>query len=54
MISDWMDSRGVYQLAEQSAREHVEAAHAALDRLPDSESRDLLRTVAEFVIDRKL
>ena len=54
MISDWMDSRGVYQLAEQSARQHVEAAHAALDRLPDSQSRDLLRTVAEFVIDRKL
>jgi len=54
MISDWMATRGSYEQAEQRALEHLQKALAALALLPESSERDLLETVAHYVIRREL
>lgn len=53
MFADWMDRRGAFAEAEGMAREHVDAALRALDALPDTPERELLRTVAEYVVRRE-
>ncbi len=53
MFADWMNRRGAFAEAEAMAREHVDAALRALDPLPDTPERDLLRTVAEYVVRRE-
>lgn len=52
-ICGWMSERGACKKAEDSARTHVCRAIEALDELPDSANRDLLRSVAEFVVTRQ-
>lgn len=52
MLTDWMDSRGAFARAERLAREHLDRALEALGRLPDTKSRELLVTVAEYVYRR--
>lgn len=54
MIAGWMDQRGAFTHAEKAAREHLDLAQSALENLPESADRDLLRGVAEFVIARQL
>ena len=53
MFADWMERRGAFAEAESIAREHVDAALRALDTLPETPERDLLRTVAEYVVRRE-
>jgi octaprenyl-diphosphate synthase len=53
MIADWMDTRGAFSRSEEYAREHIEKALDALEGLPDSNTRELLETVAEYVIQRQ-
>lgn len=54
---DWVraqiDQRGTREEAEGVARRYVEAAQSALQALPESSARELLATVAEFVVWRK-
>jgi octaprenyl-diphosphate synthase len=52
MLTDWMDTRGAFARAERLAREHVDRAMEAANRLPDTKSRALLETVAEYVYQR--
>lgn len=54
MISGWMATRDAYKHAEELAIEHVEKALAALALLPETPSRDLLETVAHYVVRREL
>ena len=54
MLADWMASRGAFERAERDARAHVERALEALAPLGDSEARELLETVAEYVVRREL
>lgn len=53
MLSDWMESRGAYSRAEQEARAHTERALVSLSALPESSPREILETVAEFVMRRE-
>jgi octaprenyl-diphosphate synthase len=52
MLVDWMDTRGAFEKAEALAADHVELAMAAIESLPSSTSRELLETVAEYVLRR--
>lgn len=54
MISGWMATRGSYSQAEALAVEHVKQALEALSILPETPERDLLETVAHYVIRREL
>jgi octaprenyl-diphosphate synthase len=54
MISGWMATRGSFRRAEEMANEHVAAALSALSILPETASRDLLETVAHYVVRREL
>lgn len=54
MISDWMATRGSYDQSEQLALVHLEKALTALAVLPETDARDLLETVAHYVIRREL
>lgn len=53
MLAGWMDTRGAFAKAEVDAREHVDRALQALTRLPDTTARELLETVAEYVLRRE-
>lgn len=53
MIADWMDTRGAFTQAEADAEAHIAKALGVLDGLPGSASRDLLETVAEYVVRRQ-
>lgn len=53
MFADWMATRGAFAEAETMAQAHVEKALAALDALPDTPDRELLKTVAEYVVRRE-
>lgn len=53
MVCDWMDTRGAFSMAEARARDHVDAALAAASALPDTPARELLETVAEYVLLRQ-
>lgn len=52
MLTDWMDTRGAFDRAESLARHHVDRALEVLSVLPESTSRELLETVAEYVVFR--
>jgi len=54
MISDWMATRGSFDQAEALAVDHIRLALEALAKLPETPSRDLLETVAHYVIRREL
>ncbi len=53
MICDWMETRGAFKMAESTAQDHVEAALEALSVLPPSPERDVLESVAAFVMNRE-
>lgn len=52
MIAGWMESRGAFAQAEQAARDAVDSAVAALSVLPRTRTRELMETVAGYVLDR--
>lgn len=52
MISRWMRDRGAFEGSDMAAQSHVQSALLALDTLPDTSSRELLKTVAEYVLSR--
>jgi octaprenyl-diphosphate synthase len=54
MISDWMSTRGSFERAEALAHEEIRLALLALDTLPETPTKDLLRTIAIYVIHREL
>lgn len=54
MISGWMATRGAFDKADQLAVEHIQLALDALSHLPETPARDLLETVAHYVIRREL
>lgn len=54
MIVSWMESRGAFKRAEESAYDHLNRALDALDVLPTSHERELLETVGRFVVRRDL
>ncbi len=54
MISGWMATRGAFGKAELMAHDHVRLALEALQHLPETPARDLLETVAHYVIRREL
>jgi len=51
-LCNLMDSRGAFVKAENRARKHLASACSALEPLPTTPDKDLLRTAAEFVILR--
>jgi octaprenyl-diphosphate synthase len=53
LIADWMDTRGAFRRAEQRAMHHIKTAISALAPLPESDSRTLLESVAEYVFRRQ-
>lgn len=53
MLADWMDTRGAFARAEDLARQHVDRALSAIEGLPETASRELLETVAEYVVRRE-
>lgn len=53
MICGWMDKRGAFSRAEQKAEELVDKAVKALEPLPNSYEKDLLTSVAAYVLGRK-
>ncbi|AIE85240.1 polyprenyl synthetase family protein [Fimbriimonas ginsengisoli] len=52
LLTEWMEQRGAFERAEKIAREHTARATAAIDHLPATVSRELLETVAEYVVRR--
>jgi octaprenyl-diphosphate synthase len=54
MISGWMATRGAFDAAEALACEHVGLALEAVGKLPETPARDLLETVAHYVIRREM
>ena len=53
MFADWMETRGAFAEAEALARDHVAQALQALEELPETPNRELLKTVAEYVVRRE-
>jgi octaprenyl-diphosphate synthase len=53
MLTDWMETRGAFAKAEDLARYHVDQSLEALVDLPETFSRELLETVAEYVFQRE-
>lgn len=53
MIVDWMESRGAIDRSMAVAREHICKAYDALELLPETPARQLLETVAEYVLARE-
>ena len=53
MYADWMETRGAFAEAERIAKAHVEEALKALDALPNTPERELLETIAEYVVRRE-
>ncbi|HWD41817.1 MAG TPA: polyprenyl synthetase family protein [Fimbriimonas sp.] len=54
MIACWMDTRGAFEQCEKQALHHVEIALEAVQELPVVAARELLATVAEYVLRRQL
>lgn len=52
MLTDWMDTRGAFDRAERLARSYTDRGLEALNDLPATSSRELLETVAEYVMRR--
>lgn len=53
MIIGWMDQRGSFRQSDADAEAHVLAALASLDTLPETPERELLRSVADYVVHRE-
>ena len=53
MYADWMASRGAFEEAQTIAQGHVREALLALEALPETSERELLETVAEYVVRRE-
>lgn len=53
MLTDWMDTRGAFDLSEKAARAHVDKALEALASVPSNGSNELLASVAEYVLARQ-
>lgn len=53
MITGWMESRGAFAECEREADRCIETALKALDALPDSPSREFLRAVCDYVVERR-
>lgn len=53
VILDWMESRGAFALAEDTARKHVGLARSAIRQLPESEERDFMDSFADYVLLRE-
>lgn len=53
MIIGWMEQRGSFDLADRHALDEVEQAVAALITLPQNDERELLASVADFVVQRQ-
>lgn len=53
MICGWMESRGTIEEVEAIAKEEVRLGKAALDALPDTAYRDVLLSVADYVLARR-
>jgi octaprenyl-diphosphate synthase len=53
MFAHWMETRGAFAEAEAMARQHIDAALGALDALPETPAKELLRTVAHYVVQRQ-
>jgi octaprenyl-diphosphate synthase len=52
MMVQWMDVRGAFAKSEALAHSHVQSAMLQLEELPQSASKKLLQTVAEYVLSR--
>lgn len=52
-ITGWMADRGAFASTDESARAHLGLALRALDQLPESAEKNLLRSVADFVVARQ-
>lgn len=52
-IVRWMTERGAFSRALNLAEQHLNLALSALDRLPSSAHRELLRVAARYVIERQ-
>lgn len=53
MICGWMETRGAFERVEEAARREVELGKAALLVLPESPYRDLMTSVADYVLSRR-
>lgn len=53
LICGWMQDRGAFARAEAEARNHAALAVDALNALPDSNERQALVELAEFILSRK-
>ena len=53
MICGWMESRGSFQSAANTAVEHVMKAKAAIQVLPANPAKDLLEAVADYIVERR-
>ena len=51
-ICSWMDKHGVFDLAADRAQTFVDESVAALDLLPTSPDRELLSSVAHYIVER--
>jgi octaprenyl-diphosphate synthase len=54
VIVDWMETRGAFDMAEERAQHQIRLATEQLDGLEDGPARELLRTVAQYVVSRQL
>ena len=54
MLADWIRTRGAFEETEAKARWHVRAALEALEALPASEFREVLSSVAQYVLSREV
>ncbi|CAN5537624.1 polyprenyl synthetase family protein [soil metagenome] len=54
LIVEWMSTRGAFAKAEERAKRQIELALEQLDDIPEGPSKDLLKTVADYVIVRPL
>lgn len=53
LVVDWMGKRGAFQRAQRLAEQHVHSALDALDVLPETNAKELLKTVGQYVLDRQ-
>jgi octaprenyl-diphosphate synthase len=53
MLADWMAKRGAFEKAEAAARRHVDQALEALTPLPESEAKELMVSVANYILKRE-
>lgn len=52
-IIEWMNVRGSLNLADQDAKKHANLANLNLMNLPDSDEKNLLLSVTQFVLSRQ-